>query len=164
MILGMSLETFTFVHVVISLVGIMTGIIVVAVMLQNGPIAGWNGFFLTTTILTSVTGFFFPVKGLLPSHIVGIISLVVLAIALFAYYSRHLMGPWSAVYVVCAVTARWLNVFVGIVQSFGKFAYLHNFAPNGSEPAFVVTQAAVLILFVLLGIVAVRRYHPILKA
>jgi len=109
MVLGMSLETFTFLHVVISMVGIMTGIIVVAVMLQNGPIAGWNGFFLTTTILTSVTGFFFPVKGLLPSHIVGIISLVVLAIALFAYYSRHLMGPWRAVYVVCAVIALWLG-------------------------------------------------------
>ncbi|HSS82689.1 MAG TPA: hypothetical protein VLL30_02795, partial [Reyranella sp.] len=112
MVLGMTLETFTFLHVVISMVGIMTGLIVVAVMLQNGPIAGWNGFFLTTTILTSVTGFFFPVKGLLPSHIVGIISLVVLAVALFACYGRHLMGPWRAVYVVAAVMALWLNVFV----------------------------------------------------
>ena len=163
MVLGMSLETFTFLHVVISLVGIMTGIIVVAVMLQNGPIAGWNGFFLTTTILTSVTGFFFPVKGLLPSHIVGIISLVVLAVALFAYYGRHLMGPWRAVYVVCAVIALWLNVFVGIVQSFGKFAYLHNLAPNGSEPPFAVAQGLILILFVVAGFLAVRRYHPPLR-
>ena len=163
MILGMSVETFTFVHVVISMVGIMTGIIVVAVMLQNGPIAGWNGFFLTTTILTSVTGFFFPVKGLLPSHIVGIISLVVLAIALFAYYSRHLMGPWRAVYVVCAVIALWLNVFVATVQSFGKFTYLHNLAPNGSEPPFAVAQGLILILFVVAGFLAVRRYHPPLR-
>ena len=162
MILGMSIETFTFVHVVISLVGIMTGFIVVAVMLQNGPIAGWNGFFLVTTILTSVTGFFFPVKGLLPSHIVGIISLVVLAVALFAYYGRRLMGSWRAAYVVSAIAALWLNVFVGIVQSFGKFTYLHNFAPNGSEPPFVVVQGVVLILFVVTGFLAVRRYRPAL--
>jgi hypothetical protein len=163
MILGMSLATFTFLHVVISMVGIMTGIIVVAVMLQNGPIAGWNGFFLTTTIVTSVTGFFFPVTGLLPSHIVGIISLVVLAIALFAYYGRRLVGPWRAVYVICAVIALWFNVFVGIVQSFGKFAYLHNLAPNGSEPPFAVAQGAILILFVWAGFLAVRRFHPPLR-
>jgi hypothetical protein len=164
MILGMSLEMFTFVHVVISLVGIMTGFIVVAVMLQNGPIAGWNGFFLVATILTSVTGFFFPVKGLLPSHIVGIISLVMLAVALFAYYGRRLMGRWRAAYVVSAVVALWLNVFVGIVQTFGKFAYLHNLAPNGSEPPFVVAQGLVLILFVVTGFLAVRRFHPPLSA
>jgi hypothetical protein len=156
MVLGMSLETFTFLHVVISMVGIMTGIIVVAVMLQNGPIAGWNGFFLTTTIVTSVTGFFFPVKGLLPSHIVGI--------ALFAYYGRRLVGPWRAVYVVSAVIALWFNVFVGIVQSFGKFAYLHNLAPNGSEPPFAVAQGAILILFVVAGVLAVRRFHPPIRA
>jgi hypothetical protein len=164
MILGMSLETFTFVHVVISLVGIMTGFIVVALMLSSAPIAGWNAFFLISTILTSVTGFFFPAKGLLPSHIVGIISLVVLAVALFAYYGRRLMGPWRAVYVVSAIIALWLNVFVGIVQSFGKFAYLHNLAPNGSEPPFAVAQGLVLILFVVAGFLAVRRYHPALRA
>ena len=163
MILGMSLETFTFLHVVISLVGIMTGFIVVAVMLQNGPIAGWNGFFLTATILTSVSGFFVPAKGVLPSHIVGIISLVVLAVALFAYYGRRLLGPWRAVYVVSAIIALWLNVFVGVVQSFGKFAYLHNLAPNGSEPPFAVAQGLVLILFVVAGFLALRRYHPPLR-
>src|SRR5260370_3028233 len=140
MVLGMSIETFTFVHVVISMVGIMTGFIVVAVMLQNGPIAGWNGFFLTTTILTSVTGFFFPVKGLLPSHIVGIISLVVLAVALFAYYGRRLVAPSRAVYVVSAVIALWPHVFVGIVQSFARFAFLHRLAPNGSEPPLAVAH------------------------
>src|SRR5260370_8298175 len=98
MVLGMSIETFTFVHVVISMVGIMTGFIVVAVMLQNGPIAGWNGFFLTTTILTIVTGFFFPVKGLLPSHIVFLFSLVVLACAIFDSYARRLVVHWSSLY------------------------------------------------------------------
>jgi hypothetical protein len=165
MILGMSLETFTFVHVVISLVGIMTGFIVVALMLSSAPIAGWNAFFLIATILTSVTGFFFfPVKAIGPAHIVGAVSLVVLAVVLFAVYGRKLSGAWRTVYVGSAIVALYLNVFVGVVQSFQKVTYLHNFAPNGSEPAFVVTQAAVLILFVLLGIVAVRRYHPILKA
>src|SRR5215470_7805360 len=100
MILGMSVETFTFVHVVISLVGIMTGFIVVALMLQSAPIAGWNAFFLITTILTSVTGYFFPIKGLTPAHVVGAISLVLLAVALFAIYGKKLAGRWRATYVV----------------------------------------------------------------
>ena len=160
MILGMSLETFTFLHVVISLVGIMTGFIVVALMLQNAPLAGWNGFFLTATILTSVTGFFFPLKAIGPPHIVGAISLVVLAVALFALYGRKLAGPWRAVYVVSAVFALYLNVFVGIVQSFAKVTYLHKLAPTGSEPPFGVAQAIVLILFVVIGFLATRRYHP----
>jgi hypothetical protein len=164
MILGMSLETFTFLHVVISMVGIMTGFIVVALMLSSAPIAGWNGFFLVSTILTSVTGFFFPFKALGPPHIVGVISLVVLAVALFAVWGRKLSGAWRTVYVGSAILALYLNVFVGVVQSFEKFAYLHAFAPTGSESPFVVTQTVVLILFVLLGIVAVRRYHPALRA
>ena len=163
MILGMPLETFTFVHVVISLVGIMTGFIVVALMLQNAPLAGWNGFFLTTTILTSVTGFFFPLKAIGPPHIVGAISLVVLAVALFALYGRKLAGPWRAVYVVSAVIALYLNVFVAVVQSFAKVTYLNKLAPTGSEPPFGVAQAIVLILFVVIGFLAVRRYHPALS-
>ena len=164
MILGMSLETFTFLHVVISMVGIMTGFIVVALMLSNAPIAGWNGFFLVSTILTSVTGFLFPFKAFGPPHFVGVISLIVLAVALFAVYVRKLSGLWRTVYVGSAILALYLNVFVGVVQSFEKSAYLHAFAPTGSEPAFVVTQTVVLILFVLLGIVALRRYHPALRA
>ena len=164
MILGMSIETFTFVHTVISLVGIMTGFIVVALMLQNGPLAGWSGFFLTATILTSVTGFFFPLKAIGPPHIVGAISLVVLAVALFALYGRKLAGPWRVVYVVSAVIALYLNVFVGVVQSFDKVTYLHKLAPTGSEPPFGVAQAIVLILFVVIGFLAARRYHPALKA
>ena len=164
MILGMSLETFTFVHVVISLVGIMTGFIVVALMLQSAPLAGWNGFFLTTTILTSVTGFFFPLKAIGPPHIVGAISLVVLAVALFALYGRKLAGPWRVVYVVSAVCALYLNVFVAVVQSFAKVTYLNKLAPTGSEPPFLVAQVVVLILFVVIGFLATRRYHPALWA
>jgi hypothetical protein len=160
----MSLETFTFLHVVISLVGIMTGFIVVALMLQNAPLAGWNGFFLTATILTSVTGFFFPLTAIGPPHIVGAISLVVLAVALFALYGRKLAGPWRVVYVVSAVLALYLNVFVGVVQSFAKVTYLNKLAPTGSEPPFGVAQAIVLILFVVIGFLATRRYHPALRA
>lgn len=163
MILGMSIETFTFVHVVISLVGIMTGFIVVALMLQNGPLAGWNGFFLAATILTSVTGFFFPLTAIGPPHIVGAISLVVLAVALYALYGRKLAGPWRAIYVASAIVALYLNVFVAVAQSFDKVTYLHQFAPTGSEPPFAVVQAVVLILFVAIGFMALRRYHPALR-
>ena len=162
MILGMSVETFTFVHVVISLVGIMTGFIVVALMLQSAPIAGWNAFFLISTILTSVTGYFFPFsRGLTPAHVVGAISLVILAVALFAIYGKKLIGPWRWIYVASAVAALYLNFFVAIVQSFDKFAYLKKFAPTGSEPPFAVTQGIVLVLFIILGIATARRYRPV---
>lgn len=160
MILGMSIETFTFIHVVISLVGIMTGFVVVGLMLQSAPIAGWNAFFLISTILTSVTGYFFPIKGLTPAHIVGAISLVALAVALHAIYVKKLAGRWRVVYVGTAIFALYLNVFVAIVQSFQKFRYLNMFAPTGSEPPFAVTQLLVLILFIIAGIAAARRYHP----
>lgn len=161
MIFGLSLEAFTFLHVVISLVGIMTGLIVLAVMLQNGDLAGWNAFFLVSTILTSVTGFMFPAKTILPSHIVGAISLVVLAVALFALYGRKLAGPWRATYVVTAVIALFLNCFVAVAQSFGKFAFLNKQAPTGSEPPFAIAQAIVLLVFLIAGFFAMRRFRPL---
>jgi hypothetical protein len=162
MVLGMSVETFTFVHVVISLVGIMTGFIVVALMLQSAPIAGWNAFFLVSTILTSVTGYFFPItQGVTPAHVVGAISLAILAVALFAVYGKKLEGRWRATYVATAVAALYLNFFVAIVQSFNKFAYLNKFAPTGAEPPFAITQGIVLLLFIVMGVAAVRRYHPV---
>jgi hypothetical protein len=160
MILGLSLEAFVFLHVVISLVGIMTGLIVLAVMLQNGSLAGWNAFFLVSTILTSVTGFLIPAKTILPSHIVGAISLVVLAVALVALYGRKLAGPWRAVYVVTALIALYLNCFVAVAQSFGKVAFLQKQAPTGSELPFVLAQAIVLLVFLAGGFLAVRRFHP----
>jgi hypothetical protein len=160
MVLGMSVETFTFLHVVISMVGIMTGFVVVGLMLQSAPIAGWNAFFLISTILTSVSGYFFPIKGLTPAHVVGAISLITLAVALYAIYGKKLAGRWRVIYVGTAIFALYINVFVGVVQSFQKFAYLNKFAPTGSEPTFAVTQLLVLILFVIAGIAVVRRYHP----
>jgi hypothetical protein len=163
MILGLSLETFTFLHVVISLVGIVTGFIVVAVMLQNGDLAGWNGFFLASTILTSVSGFFFPFTSIGPPHVVGALSLIVLAVAVYALYDRRLAGRWRATYVVAVFVALFLNLFVAIVQAFAKFAYLHKFAPTGSEPAFVATAGVVLVLFALVCLSALKRYHPTQK-
>ena len=140
----MSVETLTFLHVVISLVGIMTGFVVVGLMLQSAPIAGWNAFFLISTILTSISGYFFPIKGQTPAHVVGAISLVTLAVALYAIYVKKLAARWRVVYVGAAIFALYLNVFVGVVQSFQKFAYLNRFAPTGSEPPFAVAQLLVL--------------------
>lgn len=160
MILGMSIATFTLVHVVLSLVGIFAGLVVVFGMLGSKRLDGWTALFLATTVLTSVTGFFFPFDKILPSHIVGIISLVVLAIAILAFYALHLAGPWRWIYVVSAVLALYLNVFVGVVQAFQKLPFLASLAPTQSEPPFLIAQAVVLVIFVGLGIAGVRAFHP----
>ena len=117
MILGMTLSTFTQVHVLISLVGIGSGFIVVYGLLAGKRFDGGTAIFLVSTVLTSATGFLFPVEHLLPSHVVGIISLVVLAVAILARCARHLIGGWRSTYVICAVLALYLNVFVLVVQS-----------------------------------------------
>jgi len=160
MILGMSTSTFTLVHVVLSLVGIFAGLVVVFGMFGSKKLDGWTALFLATTVLTSVTGFFFPFDKILPSHIVGIISLVVLALAILALYALHLAGPWRWIYVVSAVLALYLNVFVGVAQAFQKLPFLASLAPTQSEPPFLIAQAVVLVIFVGLGIAAVRAFHP----
>lgn len=152
---------FTQFHVVLSLVGIATGLIVIFGMLAGARMSVLTAIFLITTVLTSVTGFGFPFQQLLPSHIVGIISLVVLAIAIFARYVMHMEGHWRWVYVVGAVTAFYLNVFVLIVQLFGKVESLATLAPNQTEPPFVITHAAVLFLVALICFFAVRAFRPI---
>lgn len=161
MILGMSTSTFTLVHVLISLIGIGTGFIAVFGLLNGRVLAGWTRIFLLSTLLTSVTGFLFPVEHLLPSHKVGIISLSVLAIAVMALYVLHLAGKWRAVYVVTALIALYLNCFVGVVQSFLKIPALHAMAPTGTEPAFLVAQTVVFILFVVLGFFTTRRFRGV---
>jgi hypothetical protein len=158
MILGMSLARFTTLHVVISLIGIASGALVLIGMLVGTHQAVLTAIFLATTVLTSVTGFFFPFTKLLPSHVVGIISLVVLAAALLALYVFDLAGAWRWIYVVSAVLALYLNVFVGIVQGFQKRSFLRRLAPRQSEPPFVVAQVAVLVAFVALGVVALRSF------
>jgi hypothetical protein len=160
MILGMSVATFTLLHVIISLIGIVTGLIVVFAMLASKSPAGWTAVFLATTVLTSVTGYFFPVEHILPSHIVGAISLVFLAIAIFALYSRQLAGAWRWIYVVAAVISLYLNLFVAVVQSFLKFPALKAMAPTQSEPPFVIAQGVTLLVLVVLAALALRAYHP----
>jgi hypothetical protein len=161
MILGMSLATFTLVHVLISLVAIAAGLIAMIGLLGSRPLPGWTALFLLTTILTSVTGFFFPFVQLLPSHIVGIISLVLLTAAVVALYVGHLAGVWRPVYVVTAMLSLYLNVFVLVVQAFQKVGPLHVLAPTQSEPAFLVAQGLTLVFFGLVIIGALRRFRPV---
>jgi hypothetical protein len=160
MILGMSTATFTLVHVVISLIGIVSGFIVLFGLLKANRSDAWTALFLVTTVLTSVTGLLFPAPRILPSQIVGVISLIALAVAIFALYRSHLAGAWRWLYVTCAVFALYLNVFVGVVQSFQKVAFLQPLAPTQSEAPFLVAQLVVMGLFVLLGVLAVKRFHP----
>jgi hypothetical protein len=155
----MTTSTFTTVHVVVSLIGIATGLVVLFGLLTAKRFDGWTAIFLVTTVLTSVTGFGFPFEHLLPSHKVGIISLVLLAVAILARYGLHLAGAWRWIYAVCATMALYLNVFVLVVQSFEKVPALKAMAPTQSEPPFLVAQAIVLLLFIVLGIFAVKKFH-----
>lgn len=159
MILGMTTSTFTLVHVLTSLLGIGSGFIVVYGLLTGKRLDGWTATFLATTILTSVTGFLFPVEHILPSHIIGVISLVVLAAALLARYARHMQHSWRTTYVVCAIVALYLNVFVAVVQSFLKIPPVHALAPTQKEPPFLVAQLAVMAIFVAIGILAVKKFR-----
>jgi len=158
MVFGMT--TFTFIHVVVSLVGIGSGLVVLAGLLTGKRLDGWTALFLATTVATSVTGFGFPFFGFLPSHGVGIVSLVVLAVAIVARYVQHLAGAWRWVYAAAAVVALYLNVFVLIVQLFRKVPALAATAPTQSEPPFLVTQLVVMALFVMLAIAAPKKFRP----
>jgi hypothetical protein len=159
MILGMSAATYTLLHVLISLVGIGSGLIVMFGFLTGKRLDGLNGVFLVTTVLTSATGFGFPFEHLLPSHKVGILSLVVLAVAIPARYVYHLAGAWRKVYVVAASIALYLNVFVLVVQGFLKVPALKVLAPTQSEPPFLIAQLVVLVVFVGLTILSAKRFH-----
>ncbi len=163
MILGMSLETFTLLHVIISLIAIVAGLIVMFGMLGANKMPGLTAIFLLFTILTSVTGFLFPFEHLLPSHMVGILSLVLLAIACIALYAMNLAGVWRPIYVVTALASLYLNVFVLIIQSFLKVPALHALAPGNppAGPAFAVVQGLVLVFFVVVIVGAWRRYRPV---
>jgi hypothetical protein len=157
MIWGMTTATFTLVHVVLSLIGIGAGLIVMFGLLSGRLRPGWNTLFLVTTVATSVTGFGFPFDHLLPSHKVGIISLVVLAVALLARYGLRLAGRWRRVYVVAAAIALYLNVFVAVTQAFLKIPALTALAPTQAEPPFAIAQLVVLALFIALTVVALKR-------
>jgi hypothetical protein len=160
MILGLSISTFTLVHVVLSLVGILSGLPVLVGMLGAKRRPAWTALFLATTMATSVSGFFFPAAGFGPSHILGVLSLVTLAVALLARYINRLAGASRWIYVTAVMLALYLNVLVGIVQAFQKLAFLQALAPTQSEPPFLYTQLAVLAIFVVLAIVALIRFRP----
>jgi hypothetical protein len=160
MMRGMSLSTFTAVHVLISLVGIGSGFAVLLGLFSAKRVNGLTALFLLTTVLTSVTGFGFPFTHLLPSHKIAIISLLVLAIAILARYSFHMVGKWRWIYVVTAMIALYLNVFVLLFQSFEKVPALKAMAPTQSEPPFLVAQLAVMAIFIVLTIFAVKKFHP----
>ena len=157
---GIPTGTFLQIHVILSLVGIASGIIALCGLLAGRLLGGWTALFLATTVLTSVTGFPLPPFGFDPPRAVGTLSLVLLAVAILALYAFRLAGAWRWIYVATAMAALYLNSFVGVVQSFQKLSFLQPLAPTQSEPPFVVAQVVVLVAFVALGIVAARRFHP----
>ena len=146
-------------HVLLSLAGIASGLVVLFAMINARQLNGWTAFFLATTVLTSLTGFLLPSMGFDPARRVGVISLVALAAAIVALYGFRLRGAWRWIYVGTAAFALYLNCFVGVVQAFQKIPVLHALAPTGSEPPFVIAQVLVLGLFLILGILALRRFH-----
>jgi len=152
------ITTFTLIHVLLSLVGIFAGLVVAGGLVAGERLDGWTGVFLVTTVLTNVTGFGFPFVTFLPSHAIGIISLVVLLIVIVARYWKHLTGAWRRVYVVGAVLALYLNVFVLLAQLFRRLPALIAAAPTQKEPPFLVTQLVVLALFVWLGRAALKKF------
>lgn len=160
MMLGLSLSAFTTLHVVISLIGIVAGLAVLPGILRGERPGQLTLVFLVTTALTSITGFMFPFNTLLPSHIVGAISLVVLAFAFAGLYLFHLSGAWRWIYVVGAVAGLYFNLFVLIAQGFQKVGPLHALAPTQSEPPFAIAQAVLLVIFLFVGTRAVKRFHP----
>jgi hypothetical protein len=160
MIAGLSIENFTILHTAISLIAIASGLVVLAGMLRARRLPGWTAVFLVTTVFTSVTGFMFRINGLTPAIVFGLISIVILVIALAALYLKHLSGAWRWIYVTTALVALYLNVFVLIVQSFQKLPALQKLAPTQSEPPFLIAQAVALIAFLILGAMAARKFRP----
>jgi polyferredoxin len=160
MIWGLTTSAFTTVHVIVSLVGILSGLVVLFGLIAGRRFDGWTALFLVTTVATSVTGFGFPFDHLLPSHKVGILSLILLAIAILARYVFRLAGGWRRTYVICAAVSLYLNVFVLVVQLFEKVPALKALAPTQKEPAFGIAQGVVLLIFVALTVMAVRRFRP----
>jgi hypothetical protein len=159
MILGMSLTTFTQLHVIISLIAIISGMVVAFGMLGAKRMPGMTALFLISTVATSATGFMFPTP-FDAADVVGIISLVFLASAILALYTYKLAGAWRGAYVVSAMAALYFNCFVLVVQSFGKIPFFHALAPTQKEPPFAVAQGVVLILFIGLGIAAFKKFRP----
>ena len=157
---GIPTDTFLQIHVILSLIGIASGFIVLYGLLTGNPLSAWTAIFLVTTILTGITGFPLAPLGFTPARVVGIILLILLALAVVALYAFRLAGAWRSIYIVTAIMSLYLNVFVGVTQSFQKLSFLPPLAPTQSEPPFLIAQLAVLVIFIVLGVLAVRSFHP----
>jgi hypothetical protein len=151
---------FTLLHTALSLIGIVAGLVALFGLLRNNPLNNWTLIFIVTTAATTLTGFLFPFRGFTPAIGTGIVSSLVLAVTILARYAFNMAGPWRWIYVVGAVVSLYLNCFVLVVQGFLKVPALHALAPQGNEPVFALTQGLVLVLFVIAGFIAVRRFHP----
>ena len=156
MVLGLSLPIFALFHVIISLLGIFAGLVMVGGFISGRLLRGWTSLFLWTTIFTNITGFLFPAAKFLPSHILGVISLVLFPVALYALYGKHLQGGWQRTFIVLAVTTLYFNCFVLVVQLFSKFPLLIATAPTQKEPPFAITHLLVLAIFIWLGRASVK--------
>jgi hypothetical protein len=160
MVFGMSLHHYTQLHVLICVLALASGAVAALGMLAGKTLPNTTAFFLTTTVLTSVTGILFPWKGFTPGVVVGIISLVVLLIAILARYGSHLHGHCRRIYVITAMIALWLNYFVLIAQLFEHCPKLHALAPTGTEPPFKIAQTILLVIFIVWAIAADKKFHP----
>lgn len=158
-ILGLSVPTFTLLHVIISLIAIGAGVAALLGMAGNNRLEGWTALFLLTTALTSITGFFFHSAAFGPPHVFGVVTLVVMVPVLLARYSFGLRGWWRLIYIVGAVFVLWLNAVVAVIQFFQKADFLHALAPTQSEPPFVVTQVVVLAVLAVLTVIALLRFQ-----
>jgi hypothetical protein len=157
---GIPTHLFLQIHVAISLIALVAGLIALYGWINNKNWNGWTAVFFATIILTSVTGFPLPLFGLDPTRMVGILSLILLAMAVLGIYVFRISGPWRWIFIITATAALWLDALVGVIQAFAKLPSLHEFAPNGSEPPFLIVQLIVLAIFVLLGYWALRKFHP----
>jgi hypothetical protein len=158
MILGMT--PLVFIHTLISLLGIATGLAMLRSMWANQRADRWTGGFLATTILTSASGFVLPAAKFMPSHAVGVLSLAILALACYARYAKRMSGAWRLAFVLSAVAALYFNVFVLVIQLFLKVPVLRELAPQQSEPPFAIAQAVLLVAFAVAAVFAGRRFHP----
>jgi hypothetical protein len=160
MILGLSLPAFTVLHVIISIVELFAGAAVVLQML-SGKRSGLNFLFLLTAVLTTITGFMFPYHGPTPAIVLGFITLPFLLLAAVAWYTGHVRGVWRVIYVLSTLILFYLDAFVAIAQSFMKIPALHALAPKGNEPPFAIAQGLLLLVFIVLGFLALKRFHPV---
>jgi hypothetical protein len=153
------MTTFTAIHVLLSLISLLSGLVVLFGLLTANAMSGWTVLFLLATLATVVTGFFFPIHRFTPALGVGLLSMYILAATIAARYRFHLAGIWRPIYIVGAVTALYFNSFVLIVQAFLKIPGLRSLAPTGSDTPFLIVQGVTLAFYLVTGFLAVRAFR-----